>query len=153
MWAFTDCGVERIVFYGNAPEVKDYSFYNINKTCTAYVKKGSTGWGVDIPGKWQGINIAYIEEEDEEGDDFFSVVTNLVTFADGPAALQTAIEAANEGDVILVGPGTYSSIRTNGKKITIKSTDGAANTIIDGRRIERCARRNYTCRFYIKAWI
>ena len=68
-----------------------------------------------------------------------SGVTNLVTSADGPAALQAAIEAANEGDVILVGPGKYSPIRTNSKKITIQSTEGAANTIIDGGNTNRCA--------------
>ena len=56
-----------------------------------------------------------------------------------PASLQAAIETANEGDVILVGPGTYSPIRTNGKKITIKSTEGAASTIIDGESANRCA--------------
>lgn len=66
-------------------------------------------------------------------------ITNSVTIAQGANALQSAIVAANEGDVILVGPGTYSPIRTNGKKITIKSTDGATNTIVDGRRRERCA--------------
>ena len=66
-------------------------------------------------------------------------ITTSVTIAQGANALQSAIVAANEGDVILVGPGTYSPIRTNGKKITIKSTDGAAKTIIDGCRIERCA--------------
>ena len=141
-YVFRRCSsLTNIIFQGNAPKSLGFGLFNFenHSECTAYVKKNSTGWGVDIPGKWKGINIAYLEEDDEEGDDFLSGVTNLVTSADGPAALQTAIEAANEGDVILVGPGTYSPIRTNGKKITIKSTDGAAKTIIDGGCTNRCA--------------
>lgn len=66
-------------------------------------------------------------------------ITTSVTIAQGANALQSAIVAANEGDVILVGPGTYSPIRTNGKKITIKSTEGAAVTVIDGGGTKRCA--------------
>ena len=63
---FTKCdSLEIIVFEGNAPNnVGLGAFYNCHNDCTAYVKKNSTGWGVDIPGKWQGINIAYLEEDE-----------------------------------------------------------------------------------------
>jgi hypothetical protein len=53
--------------------------------------------------------------------------------------IQAAINAAANGDVIEVGPGTYSGsdIQFGGKAITLRSTDGPASTIIDvadGRR-------------------
>src|SRR6185312_13501221 len=40
---------------------------------------------------------------------------------------------ANNGDTVLVSPGTYyEAINFSGKAITLTSTDGAASTIIDG---------------------
>ena len=45
--------------------------------------------------------------------------------------IQKAIDKAAAGSTILVAPGTYAPIRT-AKKLTIKSTDGAESTIIDG---------------------
>ncbi len=44
--------------------------------------------------------------------------------------LQAAVNIAKKGDTILVYNGTYSPIRTNNKKITIKSVDGAAKAKI-----------------------
>src|SRR5579862_2921242 len=47
--------------------------------------------------------------------------------------IQTAINAANNGDTVLVAPGTYfENINFNGKAITVTSSAGAAQTIIDG---------------------
>jgi len=52
--------------------------------------------------------------------------------ADQPT-IQQAIDASNSGDVILVSPGTYfERIDYHGKAISIQSTDGPAQTIIDG---------------------
>ena len=138
--AFSFCSrLTSIIFRGNKPNFSGFQLFDcVNSECTAFVRRRSTGWGVDIPGTWMGIKIEYLEEDDD-GDDVLSGITNLVTSVNGPMALQAAIEAANEGDVILVGPGIYSPIRTNGKKITIKSTEGAASTIIDGGSANRCA--------------
>jgi hypothetical protein len=52
------------------------------------------------------------------------------------ATIQAAIDAARGGDVIEVAPGTYSGtgnrdIDFRGKAITVRSTNGAAGTIID----------------------
>ncbi len=44
--------------------------------------------------------------------------------------IQAAINIATAGDTILVAPGSYAPIKTNNKKITIKSTKGATKTTI-----------------------
>lgn len=44
--------------------------------------------------------------------------------------IQAAINAAKDGDTILVQPGKYGRIRTNNKRITIKSTGGKGKTVI-----------------------
>ncbi len=47
--------------------------------------------------------------------------------------IQSAINAANNGDTVLVGPGTYvENINFNGKAITVTSSDGPVTTIVDG---------------------
>lgn len=65
---------------------------------------------------------------------------------DGPADfndIQSAIEAAASGDEILVEPGIYTSkqdghvVDTLGKPITLRSTQGAGSTIIDGQNKRR----------------
>ena len=53
--------------------------------------------------------------------------------------IQAAIDASSAEDLILVAPGTYAPITTDNKAITIQSTDGADNTIIDGDGKSRCA--------------
>ncbi|MCL1920588.1 MAG: right-handed parallel beta-helix repeat-containing protein, partial [Kiritimatiellaeota bacterium] len=62
-----------------------------------------------------------------------------VNISGGGTALQTAIDNAKAGDILLVAPGTYSPISTANKAITIESTGGAEVTIIDGGDVSRCA--------------
>ena len=52
--------------------------------------------------------------------------------ADQPT-IQAAIDAARNGDVILVSPGTYpEQINFSGKAIAVESASGSKNTVIDG---------------------
>ena len=69
---------------------------------------------------------------------------------DGPADfdnIQAAVNAASDGDEIIVAPGTYTSTQDGhvvnmlGKAITLRSSQGADVTIIDGEG----ARRGIAC--------
>ncbi|MHC4945406.1 MAG: choice-of-anchor Q domain-containing protein [Planctomycetota bacterium] len=54
--------------------------------------------------------------------------------ADQPT-IQAGIDAAVDGDTVLVAPDTYvENINFKGKAITVKSSEGAENTLIDGNR-------------------
>lgn len=49
--------------------------------------------------------------------------------------IQSAIDEANKGDIVLVYNGTYAeNINFKGKAITVRSTNGASLTTIDGRQ-------------------
>ena len=50
------------------------------------------------------------------------------------ATIQAAINAAQSGDTVLVGPGTYFENLSITKPLSLRSTAGASDTIIDGRR-------------------
>ena len=77
------------------------------------------GWVVHVP------RTLYVSE------------TSLATEPDGRGwatacrDIRDAVEIANEHDMILVGPGTYTSVYVRNKSLTICSTDGADKTIID----------------------
>ena len=61
--AFWLCSnLTNIIFKGNAPAVEGLNcdaFGYVSPNCCVIVKKGSTGWGVTIPGKWNGMRIVY----------------------------------------------------------------------------------------------
>jgi hypothetical protein len=56
-----------------------------------------------------------------------------ITVPQNQPTIQTAINSAQDGDIILVSPGTYfENINFLGKAIKVKSKKGASQTIIDG---------------------
>ena len=60
--AFSYCSsMTKIVFEGNAPSVEDdeYGFETLQDNCKGYIKRESTGWGVEMPGVWHGLPIDY----------------------------------------------------------------------------------------------
>ena len=64
---FYNCSnLTSLAFKGNAPRKRNGSaFSSVGAECTAYVKEGSTGWDVDIPGTWKGLYIQYMTPEIE----------------------------------------------------------------------------------------
>jgi len=59
--------------------------------------------------------------------------------------IQAAINASNNGDSVLVGPGTYvENINFNGKAIIVNSSGGPAVTIIDGNHNGTVVRFNHS---------
>ena len=81
-YAFSGCsGLTSVIFNGNAPDIVSDTFSDVHSGCTAYVKRDSTGWGVDIPGMWNGLNIRYLDDRE----------SHVVTFnANGGTSAETA---------------------------------------------------------------
>ena len=59
--SFKDCvKLANIVFKGNAPKLGSGAFSGVASGCCVYVRRASSGWGVSIPGTWNGLAITYI---------------------------------------------------------------------------------------------
>lgn len=58
---FKDCEkLTSVTFGGNAPiRWQEGDEGRLPRGCTIYVQRGSTGWGVSIPGTWNGFKIRY----------------------------------------------------------------------------------------------
>lgn len=62
-YAFAGCeGLTSVTFNGNAPTLGDSCFEWGAPSCTVYVSRGSSGWGVAIPGTWNGMRIEYADD-------------------------------------------------------------------------------------------
>jgi len=69
---------------------------------------------------------------------FFGAAQGNTFFVpDDYSSIQAAIDASDDGDVILVWPGRYlENIGFNGKAITLRSTNEASQTVIDGNQLD-----------------
>ena len=77
-----------------------------------------------------------------------------INVPDDYATIQDAVNASASGDVILVSPGVYTGtgarvIEVVSKTLTIRSTDGYMNTIIDGEGQRGCLRLNDTATLFL----
>jgi parallel beta-helix repeat protein len=62
-----------------------------------------------------------------------SFAQNTINVPGDQPTIQGAINAANNGDTVLIAPGTYyENINFNGKAVTVTSSGGPSVTIIDG---------------------
>ena len=98
-YAFSCCrSLTNVIFNGNAPEVGDSAFDD-NPDLTFYVRRGSTGWGVDIPGTWQGMRIEYLDVVAVNG-----AAVEFETAADGKTRTATVTAGTTAEDVkVFVG--------------------------------------------------
>ena len=63
--AYYGYGPSTVIFHRNAPTVGQHSIpWNNTNGTTVWVRPDSSGWGVSIPGKWQGADIKYLKTID-----------------------------------------------------------------------------------------
>lgn len=121
-----------IIFRGDAPVLGSSVFYNVAEDCCAYVSKSSTGWGASIPGTWNGIRIAYMDEEPE-------VVTYTISYdANGGVLVGNSSASVESGKTLVSMPtascsgytfeGWYTSA-TGGTKITTMTSITSSMTL------------------------
>ena len=99
-WAFVDCsGLTNVIFMGNAPTMDGSLFFGVASECCVYVRRGSTGWGVDIPGTWQGMRIEYLDVVEANGE-----AVEFEMSADGKTRTATVAEGTTTEDIkVIVG--------------------------------------------------
>ena len=95
--AFYNCSaMTNFVFMGGAPTTRMWSFSNVASGCVASVSPKSTGWGVAVGEKWNGLVLQYWPEVLTEAANAAEVGAIMSTFADGSIAAEVATVAEYE---------------------------------------------------------
>ncbi|MBR4259793.1 MAG: leucine-rich repeat protein [Kiritimatiellae bacterium] len=82
---FADCpNLKSVYFYGNAPTGNgiQYIYQSTPDDMVTYVTRDSTGWGVDIPGMWNGRRIEYVEQAPPEPEPWDPATIRIDTEAE-----------------------------------------------------------------------
>ena len=140
---FRNCSkLDSVVFEGDAPIVGTEVFYGTDPNCTAYVKLGSTGWGVEIPGIWNGIQIEYLDRIPEvDVNANASVVTNAIEaakFADEMAIKAAIGGSAEEYTAFKTWAGSVKGTTGNaqaGEAAVVASPHAAAAYLLGAERL------------------
>ena len=128
--AFDGCsGLTNITFAGNAPSVGNGAFSGVASDCRVYVRRDSTGWGVEIPGTWNGMAIDYLPgnvalgfEEYAQGTELTEEGCPLVTIADDESTtLRIEPLGGSMGNIDMFTP-PFTSAGTN--CLQVKTTFG-----------------------------
>ena len=118
--AFSGCTALTEVILRGPPQSMPDNCFSDSSSCVIYVPRGSTGWGVDIPGTYKGCRIEYLGEvsDDITDDPDLKVTTGgngAWSLADithnGMAAMRSGDISDNEEswlEVAVDGPGTLS---------------------------------------------
>ncbi len=123
--AFYGCrGLTNIVFEGDAPDVASSAFSSAGSRCTAFVTRDSVGWGVEIPGKWNGIAIAFSQDGVLYGGRL------NVKFAKAQTVKGALIR--NDKDYSRLGTVQVKVGRINARKKTVKITI-VATLLVNGK--------------------
>ena len=115
--------INNTIFCGNTPNQANGNWNDDGSNCQVNSCQDSDGDG--MPDQCGTV-----------GDGVHHVPSEYMT-------IQAAIDAAGNGDEIVIGPGMYGSggdsvINTLGKQLWIHSSDGPEFTIIDGAGLRRC---------------
>ena len=111
----------------------------IFEDCEAVVNLSDVqGNVVDLYAVWMFAGVWYVDMANgQDSNDGF-------TWQTAKKNIQAAVTLASNGHLIMVAPGTYAPIETQNKAITIRSSNGAESTIIDGGGGHCCAQLGKT---------
>ena len=99
---FEECSsLTNITFKGNAPSIGEDSFYEVHPDCVVRVSRGTTGWGVAIPGTWNGMKIRYMDvgtltmtAEETTAGDMLKVTVSRMGGSEGCVAVKLKTQDA-----------------------------------------------------------
>ena len=88
--AFFQCsGLTNVTMLGDAPSVGILCFFGCSSDCTVYVRRDSSGWGVNIPGMWNGVRITYMPGDDSPSQTTYTVTYKPGNYGTGPQQSET----------------------------------------------------------------